>query len=154
MESFTDEEFLRKFFSNLGFKNQEIEIQLQNYIQFKEKEQQIELENFILNAKMMIEGKFDESKNQEIQLFTKNQKRREIYSKYVNNKKKIRLRNLLDELALETVQDFLIWLTAQSDFPIYSIQGEELRFDIPGIKHQISDDLHQFIKKCCKTIKL
>jgi hypothetical protein len=152
LESFTDEEFLRKFFYNLGFNHQDIEMQIGNYIHFKEKDQQKQFEEFIFEAKMMVEGKYDESKDQELQLFTKNQERREIYSKYANNKKKLDLRILLDELEFNTVQEFMIWLTGQSDFPIYPIQGREIRFDMQGIKHKISNDLYQFIEKCCKSL--
>jgi uncharacterized protein with ParB-like and HNH nuclease domain len=90
-----------------------IEKQIENYAQFKEKEHQEQFEDFIINAKMM---------DQELQLFSKNQERREIYSKYANYKKNLNLRILLDELEFNTVQEFMIWLTAQSDFPIYTLR--------------------------------
>ncbi|MHA2278134.1 MAG: hypothetical protein ACXAC2_20330 [Candidatus Kariarchaeaceae archaeon] len=99
-----------------------IEKQIENYAQFKEKEHQEQFEDFIINAKMMVEGKYVSSKDQELQLFSKNQERREIYSKYANYKKNLNLRILLDELEFNTVQEFMIWLTAQSDFPIYTLR--------------------------------
>jgi hypothetical protein len=139
---YSDEEFVRDWFENLGLSKEQVDTQVSLYKKFKEEREKGKdsfLEDFIKDAMNLIDGKelkIAVSSN-ENELYEKRMKK---ITYLVQTKAPIKINSLVSFLDFNSKDEFILWWFRQKSLSKYPIKDEYVYFREEFIADEILEE--------------